>query len=95
MLIENVANFFLGLEQSTGLPLWVILAISIVSFIFLMIYVILIPITAISIGNNLCSLNQVIQAAKQETKRNFQAQLYKYNLLKRGRNSVNSLLVPP
>jgi hypothetical protein len=79
MPIENTTNFFFGLEQSIGLPLWIILAISIVSLIFLLAYVILIPLTAISIRKNLTNLSQVIQAARQETKRNYQAQLYKYN----------------
>jgi len=79
MPIENTTNFFLGLEQSIGLPLWIILAISIVSLIFLLAYVILIPLTAISIRKNLINLSQVIQAARQETKRNYQAHLYKYN----------------
>ena len=78
-MIENAANFFIGLEQSAGLPLWIILAISIVSFLFLLVCVVLIPITAISIRKNLSSLSQVIQTARQETNRNFQAQLDKYD----------------
>ena len=79
MPIENTTDFLLRLEQSIGLPLWIILAISIVVFLFLLVYVILIPLTAISIRNNLSNLSQVIQAARLETKRNYQAQLYKYN----------------
>jgi hypothetical protein len=79
MLIENATYFFIGLEQSIGLPLWIILAISIVYFIFLLVCVILIPITAISIRNSLSNLSQVIQAARQETKRNSPAQLYRHN----------------
>jgi len=79
MPIENTTDFFIGLEQSIGLPLWIILAISIVSLIFLLAYVILIPLTAISIRNNLSNLSQAILSARQETKRKYQAQLYKYN----------------
>ena len=79
MPIENTTAFLLRLEQSIGLPLWIILAISIVVFLFLLVYVILIPLTAISIRNNLSNLSQVIQAARLETKRNYQARLYKYN----------------
>jgi len=79
MPIENTTDFFIGLEQSIGLPLWIILAIAIVALIFLLAYVILIPITAISIRNNLSNLSQAILAAKQETKRKYQTQLYKYN----------------
>jgi hypothetical protein len=79
MPIANTADFFIRLEQSIGLPLWVILAISIVSLIFLLAYVVLIPLTAISIRNSLSNLSQAIQTARQETKRNYQSQLYKYN----------------
>ena len=79
MLIENAINFLIGLEQSVGLPLWIILSISIVSFIFLLVCVILIPITAISIRNSLSNLGQVIQATRQETKRNSPTQICRYN----------------
>ena len=79
MPIANTTDFFIGLEQSIGLPLWIILAISIVSLIFLLAYVILIPLTAISIRNSLSNLSHAIQTARQETKRNYPSKLYKYN----------------
>ncbi len=84
MLIEKAVIFFLDLEQSVGLPLWVILPISILLFIFLFIYVILIPITAISVMIYSKKLNQLLQSTRQERERNIQARslISNYHYLK-------------
>ncbi len=78
MQINDITLFFKGLEQSLGLPLWAILTISIVCFILVFFYGILIPISVIRIRKNLTNLIHVLGLSREEAQRDFQKQGYRY-----------------
>ena len=72
MQINDITLFFKGLEQSLGLPLWAILTISIVGFIYVYLYGILIPIKVIRMRKELINLRQVLGISKEQTNGYFQ-----------------------
>ena len=78
MQINDITLFFKGLEQSLGLPLWAILTISIVGFIYVYLYGILIPIKVIRTRKELVNLRQVLGISKEKTNENYQRQRPKY-----------------
>lgn len=74
MQINDITPFLKGIEQSLGLPLWAILTISIVGFIYVYLYGILIPIKVIRMRKELINLRQVLGISKEQTNGYFQKQ---------------------
>ncbi len=78
MQIDDITSFFKWLEQLIGLPLWAILIISIVCFIYVYLYGILIPIKVIRTRKKLVNLRQVIGIFEEKTNGNYQKQGHRY-----------------
>jgi hypothetical protein len=78
MQLNDITFFFKGLEQSIGLPLWAILIISIVCFIYVYLYGILIPIKVIRTRKELLNLRQVLGIFEEKTNGNYQKQGHRY-----------------
>jgi hypothetical protein len=78
MQISDITLFFKGLEQSLGLPLWAILTISIVCFILVFFYGMLIPLSVLRIRKNLTNLIHVLGVSREESQSYFQRQGPKY-----------------
>ena len=76
--LNTISSFFKSIEQSLGLPLWAILTISIVGFIYVYLYGILIPIKVIRTRKELINLRQVLGISKEQTTGDFQKQRPKY-----------------
>ena len=78
MQINDIILFFKGLEQSLGLPLWAILTISIVGFILVLFYGMLIPISVLKMKKNLANLVHVLVVSREEAQSYFHRQGPKY-----------------
>lgn len=78
MQINDITLFFKGLEQSLGLPLWVILTISIVGSLYVYLYGILIPIKVIRTRKELINLRQALGISKEQINGDYQKQGLKY-----------------
>ena len=72
MQLNNITLFLKGLAQSLGLPLWAILLISILCFIYVYLYGILIPITAVRTRKELAYLRQVLGISEERPNGNYQ-----------------------
>ena len=79
MQLNDITLFLKGLAQSLGLPLWAILLISILCFIYVYLYGILIPITIIKTRKELTNQRKILGTSKERTNGNYQkTQKYKW-----------------
>ena len=72
MQLNNITLFLKGLAQSLGLPLWAILLISIFFLIYVYLYGILIPITAVRTRKELANLRQILGISEDRPDGNYQ-----------------------
>ena len=78
MQLPNITLFLNGLAQSLGLPLWAILLISIFFLIYVYLYGILIPITAIRTRKELANLRQALKISEESAKLDYAKKGPKY-----------------
>ena len=78
MQLPNITLFLNGLAQSLGLPLWAILLISIFFLIYVYLYGILIPITAIRTRKELANLRQALRITEESVNLDYPKKRPKY-----------------
>ncbi len=78
MQLNDITNLFKGIEQTSGLPLWAVLTISIVFLFFIFLYGFFIPISIIRIKRKLNNLFNVLSVSREEAQRNLQKQSNRY-----------------